>query len=235
MIGLDRAFKPEWVYRILRLSEPGTPYSELQEEFYDIIEVAGLKSKKNIMTIVRRYYLEIEKRGGAEYIAENPLHVLAKSYSFDSLRPILLFTLILKSPIVQFIQERINIQFLHNGVVNREVLLDATRQKYGDRRVVKYAVGYYLKILEHFGIIEKTDTVYRWVKKKEQCTEHVLKEVILLYSRLSGRKEIDVQSLPVEISLTYIDLQNLESVLREFNAVDWKYQKTLNTSRIVIL
>lgn len=51
MIGLDRAFKPEWVYKMLKICKPGTKYKDLEPEFNSIIEIEGLKSKKNIMTL----------------------------------------------------------------------------------------------------------------------------------------------------------------------------------------
>ena len=96
IIGLDRAFKPEWVYKILKLSKPGLHYKDLEPEFNTIIETQGLKSKKNIMTIIRRYYLKLKKVNGFELFDNNYLHDISVKYTFDSIKPLLLFTLLFR-------------------------------------------------------------------------------------------------------------------------------------------
>lgn len=234
MIGLDRAFKPEWVYRILQKAKPGRAYQDVEEAFNSIIEFEGLKSKKNIMTIIRRYYLSLSKKGGVEYFNENYLYDLSLRYSFDSIKPILLFVLICKSDVVQFIQDKINLKYMHNGNVDRAVILQTTKSKYGDRRVVKYAVGYYLTILEHFGLLKKEDKEYVWKNKKMGCTSDILKEIILLYAAITHNREINLMDFVNNVSLTYIDLTNIEDVIREFNSGPWAYQKRLDNSKIII-
>jgi hypothetical protein len=234
IIGLDRAFKPEWVWKILRLSTPGISYQELEPQFNYIIEIEGLKSKKNIKTIIRRYYLRLSKRDGKEYFDANYLHELAIKYSFESIKPILLFVLLCKCDIAQHLQEKINLKYLHNGFIDRPELLASARQRYGDRRIVQYAVGYYLTILEHFGIIELTNNKVKWIKKKLDGATYLIKDMILLYAEHESKKEISVQELNNEIAFTYVDLTLLDDVLKEFNSHSWQYQKRLDGNKIII-
>ena len=58
--------------------------------------------------------------------------------------------------------------------------------------------------------------------------------MILLYSHFTGKREINVNDILNEISLTYVDLSQIEDTLREFNSVDWSYQKTVDSKRILI-
>jgi hypothetical protein len=234
MIGLDRSFKPEWVYKILRISKPGTKYRDLEPEFNSIIEIEGLKSKKNIMTIIRRYYLKLYKKNGEEFFDENELYDFSLKYSFDTLKPLLLFVLLCKCEIAKFIQEKINLRYLHNGHLNRQALYISTMQKYGDRRVVKYAVGYYLRILQDFDILDHKKKEYVWLNKKLEIPNYLLKEIIVLYSRYNKLQEINVPDLIHSIPLTYIDTLKMEDVLREYNSEEWSYQKRLGSNKIII-
>ena len=234
IIGLDRAYKPEWVWKILKLSKPGISNQEMELQFNSIIEIEGLKSKKNIMTIIRRYYLRLNKRGGKEYFDNNYLHDLAIKYSFEAIKPILLFVLLCKCDIARFLQNKINLKYIHNGFIDRQELLESARKKYGDRRIVQYAVGYYLTILQHFGIIKFTDNEIMWSKKKLQSASYLVKDMILLYAEHLGKKEISVQELNNEVAFTYVDLTHLDDVLKEFNSHNWQYQKRLDGNKIII-
>lgn len=234
IIGLDRAFKPEWVYKILKLSKPGLQYKNLEPEFNSIIEPQGLKSKKNIMTIIRRYYLNLTKVSGVEYFDTNYLHDISVKYTFDSIKPVLLFTLLSRSDVAQFIQEKINLKYLHTDGLDRRALYFSTVEKYGDRRIVKYVVGYYLKILEHFDIIVNSKDNYNWKSKKMVCPSYIIKDMILLYGAFNGKQEINTQGLKNETPFTYIDLSNLEDTLREFNGEYWRYQKRPDSNRVII-
>lgn len=235
IIGIDRAFKPEWVYKILKLSKPGLRYKDLEPEFNAIIETQGLKSKKNIMTIIRRYYLKLKKVNGFELFDNNYLHDISVEYTFDSIKPLLLLTLLCRSDVARFIQEKINLKYMHNGDLDRQALYFSTVEKYGDRRIVRYVVGYYLKILEHFGILEGSKNTYQWLVKKMICPSYVVRDMVLLYGAFSGKQEINTQDLKNETPFTYVDLSNLEDVLREFNGECWRYQKMADSNRIIIM
>lgn len=234
IIGLDRAFKPEWVYKILKLSKPGLKYKDLEPEFNAIIETRGIKSKKNIMTIVRRYYLNLYKKDGVEYFESNYLHELSVKYTFESIKPVLLFILMCRSEVARFIQEKINLKYLQSDNLDRRALYFSTVKKFGDRRIIRYVVGYYLKILEYFGIISSFKNNYQWKTKQIVCPNYILKDMILLYGALNIKKEINVQDFQNDVAFTYFDLSNLEDILREYNGKNWQYQKRLNSAKVIL-
>ena len=234
IIGLDRSFKPQWVYKILQLSKPGVEFKVLEPEFLNIIEYEGLRSKANVLTVIKRYYLQLDKKGKKYYISDSYLHDLSIKYSYKSLKPLLLFVLICNCPIAQFMQNKINILFINQEKINSKLLLEHTKKIYGDRKIVKYATGYYLTILSYFEVLNKEKTVYTWKNKKLKVPDYVFKEMLILYAKIVDRNEIDVMNIHNEVAFSFFDLSNLENILMEFNSLDWVYQKRLDSSKIII-
>ena len=154
LIGLYTSFDPIWVYKILRLGVPGVKYSSVEPQFSSIIQVGGPRTKKNVIAVVRRYYLKLERKAGVEYFSDNYLQNLSVDYSYETIKPILLFALICKSEIARSIQEKINLRYLHCPKLDRDALLNAAIEKFGDRIVVIRAVSNYLSILEFWGCQE---------------------------------------------------------------------------------
>lgn len=235
IVGLDRAIKPEWIYRILKLSRPGTDYRELEPQFFSLIDLEGLRSKKNILKIIRRYFLNIKKIRGVEYIDENQLHDLCVQYSYDSIKPLFLFVLLSKCEIAQFIQSKINLMFACNGKIDSGLLLANVKKTYGDRRIVRYSVSYYLTILTYFEILEKQGKSYHWKTYKIVCTNPILKEILLVYANLFQKQEIDLAEIYENIIFSLFDLTNLEDTIREYNSKEWKYQRRLDSNKIIII
>lgn len=234
MVGLDKSFKPIWVYKMLQLSKPGLEFNSLKEEFFNIIEFSGLKSKKNVLTIIRRYYLNLEKKDGKEYFAENYLHNLSLEYSFESLKPVLFFVFLINCPIAQFLQSKINRHFSDQEIIDNIILHKYAKKVYGDRKIVEFAVSYYLKILSYFDIVNQVKRKYYWKNKKLDVPNHILKEILILYAHLRDDFEIDINRLHDEIAFSMFNLDNLESVLMEYNSIEWAYQKRVDSRKIII-
>lgn len=234
IIGLDRAFKPEWVYKILKLAKPGREYSEIEPDIFGIIEYDGIKSKKNTMTIIKRYFLETEKIKGKEIIKENYLHDLSLKYLYESLKPVLLFVFLCKCEIARFIQKKINLMFGNNGEFDSKVLLYQVIKAHGDRRSTRYAVMYYLTILSYFDILNKTGKDYSWKTHRIYCPEYIIKEMIILFANSIHQNEIKVSQINEEVAFSLYDISRIEDVLREYNSKNWIYQKRLDSARIII-
>lgn len=234
MVGLDRSFKPRWVYNMLKLAKPGVEFKELESQFMDIIEYGGLKSKKNVLTIIRRYYLQLDQKDRKYYFSDNYLHELSLKYSYESLKPLLLFTLLSRCPITRFLQGKINLLFKDQKYIDSQILLKHAQKEYGDRKVVKYAVGYYLIILSYFDVLNKDKSKYTWKNHKLSISDLILKEILLIYSQILERSEIDISCIYDDIAFSVFDINNLDNVLMDYNAIDWVYQKRVATRKIII-
>ncbi|MDR0911974.1 MAG: hypothetical protein LBM96_05145 [Methanobrevibacter sp.] len=234
IIGLDKVFKPIWVYKILKLTKPGIEVKSLQDEFYDIIEYDGLTAKRKTLTIIKRYYLNIEKNKGKFYFASSYLHKLSLKYSYESLKTLLLFVLLMNCPIANFLTLKINKLFITTEEINSDILRSIAKDKYGDRRIVSFAVNYFLTILSYFDVLNKDKNKYIWKNRKLTVSNDILKEILILYAQFRDNFEIDISSIYDDISFSFIDLNNLESVLMEYNGVDWVYQKRFNSKKAIV-
>lgn len=234
MVGLDRSFKPKWVYKMLQLAKPGLEFKKVEPQFFELIEYSGSKSKKNVLTVIKRYYFQITKKEGKEYFLDDYLHYLSKKYSYESLKPVLLFVLINRCSLANFLQYKINLLFSDQNLIDSKILHKQAKKIYGDRKIVSNAVGYYLKILSYFDILNKNKSNYSWNQKQIKVPDHILKEMLILYSHIHDRYEIDVLRIQDDVAFSLFDLSDLENVLMEYNGNEWAYQKRIDTKKIII-
>jgi hypothetical protein len=234
IIGLDKVFKPIWVYKILQLSKPNIEVKSLNDKFYDIIEYDGLTAKKKTLTIIKRYYLSIEKRKGKFYFKDSYLYDLSLKYSFDSLKPVLLFVLLVNCPIADFLTLKMNKLFINQNEIRSDILQDLAKDTYGDRRIISFAVNYFLTILSYFEVLEKDKTKYYWNNEKLNLHNNIFKEILIVYAIIRDNFEIDILQIQNEISFSLFNLSNLESILMEYNTIDWVYQKRFDCKKIII-
>ena len=230
-IGLYDSFDPSSVYKVLQYSAPGLEYKTTEPNLLSLIESKGLRSKKNALKMIRRYYLKLDRKAGVEYFSNNYLRDLSIQYSLESIKPILLFTLICRAKLYGSFKKKLISGIFNSDKIDRQALVRSAIEKYGDRIVVKRAVYSYLEILKNFSLIAKDES---WNIKKENCPNYILRSMILLFSKFSGKREINVQDICNEISFTYIDLSPIEDTLREFNTIDWSYQKRTDSKKIII-
>lgn len=234
IVGLDRSFQPKWVYKMLQLAEPGLEFKKVEPEFLNIIEYSGTKAKKNILTVIKRYYLQIVKKDRKEYFSDNYLHHLSLKYSYNSMEPVLLFVFLSTCKFANFLQSKINLLFKNQEVIAPKILHKNAKKIYGDRKIVSNGVGYYLKILRYFGILNKNKSTYSWERRKILVPDHILKEMLILYSHINDRYEIDVLRISDDVAFSLFDLSNLENVLMEYNGKEWAYQKRVDTKKVII-
>ena len=59
IVGIDRSFKPIWVYKILQMCTPNVEYSTIEDDVLDVVEYKGIRSKSNVVSVLKRFYLSI--------------------------------------------------------------------------------------------------------------------------------------------------------------------------------
>ncbi len=237
IVGIDRSFKPIWVYKILQLCMPNIEYSTIENDLLDIIEYDGLRSKINVLKVIKRYYLNLEKKQGSGnklWTSNNYLHYLSKELSFESMKYILLFTLIQKSEMAQFLQNKLKILFIDQEIIEPTILQKYAIEEFGDRSNVKKAVNYYLTILSYFNLLEKDGRKYKWNNKKYLLSNHILREILVTYAYLRDNYEIDIFQIQENIAFSLFDLSNIESVLMEYNNEYWIYQNRFDSKKVIV-
>ena len=234
IVGIDRSFKPIWVYKILQKCIPNVEYSTIEDEILDVVEYKGVRSKINVVKVLKRYYLNLEKRGTKLWTTNNYLHHLSKELSLESMKPILMFTLIQNCEMAQFLQNKLKTMFIDQEIIDPILIQRYAKEKIGDRSNVKKAVNYYLTILSYFDILEKDGRKFRWKNKKLLLSNHILREVLVTYAYLRNNCEMDIGEIQDNIAFSLFDLSNLESVLMEYNNEYWIYQNRFDSKKVIV-
>ena len=234
IVGIDRSFKPIWVYKILQMCKPNVEYSTIENDVLDVVEYKGSRSKENVLVVLKRFYLRLEKRGNKLRTTNNYLHYLSKELSFDSMKPILLFTLLQECEMAQFLQNKLKTMFIDQEIIEPTIIQKYAKDEVGDRSNVKKAVNYYLTILSYFDVLEKEGRKFKWSNKKLIFSNHILREILITYAYLRDNYEIDVSEIQENIAFSLFDLSNLETVLMEYNNEYWVYQNRFDSKKVIV-
>lgn len=234
IVGIDRSFKPIWVYKILQMCVPNVEYSTIESDILNVVEYKGNRSKENVLQVLKRFYLRLEKKGNKLWTSNNYLHYLSKELSFDSMKPILLFTLIQECEMAQFLQNKLKTMFIDQEIIEPVIIQKYAKDEVGDRSNVKKAVNYYLTILSYFDVLEKEGRKFKWLNKKLILSNHILREILIIYAYLRDNYEIDISEIQENIAFSLFDLSNLESVLMEYNNDAWIYQNRFDSKKVIV-
>lgn len=237
IVGIDRSFKPIWVYKILQMCIPNVEYSTIENDILDVVEYKGNRSKVNVVKVIKRYYLNLEKRhgfGNKLWTTNNYLHHLSKELSFESMKPLLMFTLIQNCEMAQFLQNKLKTMFIDQEIIEPIIIQKYAKDEIGDRSNVKKAVNYYLTILSYFDVLEKEGKKFKWLNKKLVLSDHILKEILITYAYLRDNYEIDISDIQDNIAFSLFDLSNLETVLMKYNNESWIYQNRFDSKKIIV-
>lgn len=234
IVGIDRSFKPIWVYKILQMCTPNVEYSTIEDDILDVVEYKGIRSKSNVVSVLKRFYLRLEKRQNKLWTSNNYLHYLSKELSFDSIKPILLFTLLQECEMAQFLQNKLKTMFIDQEIIDPIIIQKYAKEEFGDRSNVKKAVNYYLTILSYFDILEKEGRKFKWLNKKLILSNHILREILITYAFLRNNYEIDIGEIQENIVFSLFDLSNLETILMEYNNKYWIYQNRFDSKKVIV-
>lgn len=234
IVGIDRSFKPIWVYKILQMCVPNIEFSTIEKDALDIVEYKGNRSKENVLQVIKRFYLRLEKRGNKLWTTNNYLHFLSKELSFESMKPILLFTLLQECEMAQFLQNKLKTMFIDQEIIDPIIIQKYAKDEVGDRSNVKKAVNYYLTILSYFDILAKEGRKFKWLNNKLILSNHILREILVTYAFLRDIYEIDVTEIHESVAFSLFYLSNLETVLMEYNNEYWVYQNRFDSKKVIV-
>jgi len=223
MIGLDRPLKPEWIYRLLNMIEPGTPASDYYQAFNDIAqELVGKEGKRKVRTIIFRSFI-YSMQTSANFIEANPFITWAQTRSLPDLKPLLLAKILMDYSVTRFITQKISQNVNGDNRFSSSILQKKMVQEYGDRDVVKRSVRSFLRTLHHFGILSPLDPQTFVLGKKIAITDDQLRDFLILYGRYHlYTSTIDLSHIDASL-LFYFDKIDVERVARKYHQHEWEY------------
>lgn len=222
MLGFDRPLKPEWIYKTLKLVEPG----KKPEEFYDAynqiaVELTGKDGRRKTRTVLFRTFIYSfqEKQSTIE---SNFLIELSEKNDFEYMKPIYMAQFMLHYEILATFTKVFFQIFDPSQTISTKAITAKMVQKYGDLEIVKRSTRAFIKTLTDFGLIEKvTQDSFSQLPKVELSAEQV-KDILKLYAMYNHTKQINLQTLDTPLFAWY-KKPGLNKIAQKFHPQEWEY------------
>ena len=233
MIGYDRPLKPEWIYKSLKLVEPGKKPEEYYDAYNNIaVELTGKDGRRKTRTVLFRTFI-YSFQEKTSIIKENILISLCNKKDFEYMKPILLSMFILDYEILRHFTQMLNNIFDPSQAISSTAITKKMTEAYGDTEIVKRSVRAFLKTLTDFGIIEPTSqSTFHQVIKTTLSAEQV-SDIIYLYAAVNHTKQVDIHNIDKTI-FSYYDIPSLNIVANQYHNLKWEYIAGINRGLLML-
>ena len=222
MIGLDRPLRPEWIYNILGIIQPGEKPGIYNLPFEEIAqELVGKEGKRKARTVIFRSYI-YSMQEQTNIVEPNVFLHWAGKYSLNELKPIFLSKLMMDYKIARGVVKRIFYVIQPDRTFSVKLLQKQMVQAFGDRDVVKRSVNSFLATLVHFGVCIKNDDSYRLIEL-EPLTETQYSLFIITYMKgYLHADSMDLDTIEPEFHQLF-NLEKIYDVAKQFHRIHWEY------------
>src|SRR5882672_8448586 len=222
MVGYDRPLKPEWIYKTLKMVEPGKKPEEYYDAYNEIaIELTGKDGRRKTRTVLFRTFI-YSFQEKTSVIENNILINLCKQKNYEYMKPILLAMFILDYEILKYFTQMYFKIFDPSQAVSSTALTKKMTEAYGDTEIVKRSTRAFLKTLSDFGIIEPTGTNTFYQINKIKLTSEQVSDILKLYAIVKHTKQVDIQNIDKSI-FAYYNIPNLTKIASQLHTIDWEY------------
>ena len=151
--------KSRWIHEFLNILEVGDKNKEIQEKLDEILfEVAGKESRRKIRTILLRYFVDTRKINARTVeVVHFPLLKFAKCFELDTMKPLYLEVLLLKSESIGMMLD-ILLKRYRGSIFTRQDVRNIVIAQFGERRTTEKFVDYLIKLLLEFNVAKRIDT-----------------------------------------------------------------------------
>lgn len=233
MIGYDRPVKPEWIYKSLRIVEPGKKPEEFYGPYNDIAtELTGKDGRRKTRTVLFRTFIYSFQESKAT-VEDNILIQLSKKHDFKYMKPIYMAMFIMYYDILKSFTETYFRIFDASQDISSTALSQKMSEQFGDSEIIKRSTRSFLKTLSYFEILEPiTKTTYRQLRKP-QITKEQVADILKLYAEVQHTKQVNIGEFNKAI-LAYYDAPNLSEVANTYHSKEWEYIKGINRELLMM-
>ncbi len=233
MIGYDRPLKPEWIYKTLRLVEPGRKPEEFYDAYNEIaVELTGKDGRRKTRTVLFRTFI-YRFQESKSIIQDNFLIQLSKEKDFNYMKPIYLAMFIIDYDILRYFTQTYIKIFDASQEVSSTALTKKMTESYGDAEIIKRSTRAFLKTLSDFGIIEpKSTTTFEQIRKSSLSEEQVA-DILKLYALVNHTKQLNLKALDNSIFAFY-QIPDLSLVANHFHTSHWEYIKGIDRELLMM-
>lgn len=233
MLGYDRPLKPEWIYKSLRMVEPGRKPEEFYDAYNDIAtELTGKDGRRKTRTVLFRTFIYSFQESKST-IEDNILIQLSKQHGYEYMKPIYMAMFIMHYDILKSFTKTYFQIFDASQEISSTALTKKMTESFGDSEIVKRSTRAFLKTLSDFHIIEPiTKTSYEQLNKATISKEQVA-DILKLFAVANHTKQVNIGEFDKAI-LAFYDAPTLSEVAHSFHAKDWEYIKGHNRELLMM-
>lgn len=234
MKGFDRPLRPDWIYDSVQLVKVGDTISHHKGEMEKILwQLDGKEGKRKVITVLSRYFFRSAENPRGPTVDNYPIVNICRSNDFEEVQPILLFYLMIRSPILLHIAAMIKDIYGYGKDINYNFLRKKTIEKMGERDISSRSLRNFLQTLEHFGVIIQGDNgQFRWLRKLSISEEMTCNLLRLYAEEFIFSPQIELNNLNEDL-LLFFELPNLELLAKKFNGDIWNYNVRMRNKVIV--
>ena len=233
MIGYDRPLRPEWIYKSLRMVEPGKKPEEFYEGYNDIaVELTGKDGRRKTRTVLFRTFI-FRFQESKTTIENNFLIELSKQKDFEYMKPIYLAMFIMDYDILKYFTQIYFKIFDTSQQVSSTAITKKMTEAYGDAEIIKRSTRSFLKTLTEFNIIEPTTTTtYNQLPKQAISAEQVA-DMLKLYAIINNTKQIDILNIDKSF-LSFYKAPKLTEIAKKFHTDRWEFVNGVDRELILM-
>jgi hypothetical protein len=222
MLGFDRPLKPGWIYKTLKMIEPGKKPEEYYDAYNQIaVELTGKDGRRKTRTVLFRTFIYSFQEKQTT-IVNNILIELSKKHDFEYMKPIYMAQFMLHYEILATFTKVFYQIFDPSQTISTKAITAKMVQKYGDLEIVKRSTRAFIKTLTDFGLIEKvTQDSFHQLSKTELSAEQV-KDILKLYAIYNHTQQINLQTLDTPLFAWY-KKPELNKIAHKFHLREWEY------------
>lgn len=222
MLGYDRPLRPEWIYKTLRIVEPGND----PKNYYDVynkiaVELTGKDGRRKTRTVLFRTFIYSfqEKQTSIE---NNILIELSKEKDLNYMKPLYMAKFMLDYEILaQFTKVFFQI-FDPSQTISTKAITAKMVEKFGDLEIVRRTTRSFIKSLTDFGLIEKVSQESFHQLPKGNLSDEQVKDILTLYSICRHTKQINLKSLDIPL-FTWYKVPDMRKTAQKYHPKYWEY------------
>jgi len=222
MLGYDRPLRPEWIYKTLKVIEPGRSPIEFYDVYNDIaIELTGKDGRRKTRTVLFRTFIYSfqEKQS---IIETNLLIELTKNHDFEYMKPIYMAKFMLDYEILANFTKVFFQIFDPSQTISTKAITAKMVEKFGDLEIVKRSTRSFIKTLTEFNLIEKVTQDSFHQLPKQLLSDEQIKDIINLYSVCHHTKQLNLKNMTEPI-FTWYKVQDLNKTAQRYHPEYWEY------------
>ena len=233
MIGYDRPLRPEWIYKSLRMVEPGRKPEEFYDGYNDIaVELTGKDGRRKTRTVLFRTFI-FRFQESKTKIENNFLIELSKQKDFEYMKPIYLAMFIMDYDILKYFTQIYSKVFDASQQVSTTAITKKMTEAFGDAEIIKRSTRSFLKTLTEFNIIEPTTTTtYNQLPKQAISAEQVA-DMLKLYAIINNTKQIDILNIDKSF-LSFYKAPKLTEIAKKFHTDRWEFVNGVDRELILM-